>query len=142
MLQFLAATYFAPVRVVVPSHFSVSDARFFFRLRIKNIALGSDRLRLRKAACKIFFRQMLIHNISFFYLTVGRVNIFKSFRFSLAKKRSRSRLKISAPASDKFFNRLQLKNLGSGSATLMPTGEQLRLFLFLYESCFDIVYLK
>ena len=121
MLQFLAATYFAPVRVVVPSHFSVSDARFFFRLRIKNIALGSDRLRLRKAACKIFFRQMLIHNISFFYLTVGRVNIFKSFRFSLAKKRSRSRPKISAPAPDRILNRLrlQLKNLGSSSATLL-----------------------
>ena len=121
MLQFLAATYFAPVRVVVPSHFSVSDARFFFRLRIKNIALGSDRLRLRKAACKNFFRQMLIHNISFFYLTVGRVNIFKSFRFSLAKKRSRSRPKISAPAPDRILNRLrlQLKNLGSSSATLL-----------------------
>ena len=121
MLQFLAATYFAPVRVVVPSHFSVSDARFFFRLRIKNIALGSDWLRLRKAACKIFFRQMLIHNISFFYLTVGRVNIFKSFRFSLAKKRSRSRPKISAPAPDRILNRLrlQLKNLGSSSATLL-----------------------
>ena len=45
------------------------------------------------------------------------MNIFKSFRFSLAKKRSRSRPKISAPALAPalILNRLRLqpKNLGS-----------------------------
>ena len=43
------------------------------------------------------------------------MNIFKSFCFSLAKKRSRSRPKKSAPAPAQILNRLRLqpKNLGS-----------------------------
>ena len=62
------------------------------------------------------------------FLLIIRDNIFKSFPFSLAKKRSRSRPKIMntgilTPAPDQIFNRLrlQLKNLGSGSATLLFT---------------------
>ena len=44
--------------------------------------------------------------------------IFKSFSFSLAKKRSRSQPKLSATAPDQILNRLrlQLKNLGSDSS--------------------------
>ena len=45
------------------------------------------------------------------------MRIFESFHFSLAKKRSRSRPKILAPAPDQILNwlrlQLQLKNLGS-----------------------------
>ena len=46
------------------------------------------------------------------------MNIFKTFCFSIAKKRSRSRPKKSAPAQILNRLRLQPKNLGSGSATL------------------------
>ena len=52
------------------------------------------------------------------------MNIFKSFCFSLAKKRSRSRPKKSAPAPAQILNRLRLqpKNLGSDRLRLRNTG--------------------
>ena len=61
------------------------------------------------------------------------MNIFKSFRFSLGKKRRRSRPKISAPAPAKILNRLQIqpKNLGSDRLRLRNTGnEELGSFYF------------
>ena len=54
------------------------------------------------------------------------MNILKSFRFSLSKKRSRSQPKISAPAPAQILNRLQHrlqpKNLGSDQLRLRNTG--------------------
>ena len=49
------------------------------------------------------------------YSIQRKINIFKSFYFSLAKKRSRSRPKKSAPAPAQILYRLWLqpKNLGS-----------------------------
>ena len=62
------------------------------------------------------------------FILIIRDNIFKSFPFSLAKKRSRSRPKIMntgilTPAPDQIFNRLrlQLKNLGSDRLRLCNT---------------------
>ena len=61
----------------------------------------------------------------------NRVNIFKSFRFSLAKQRSRSRPKLSVPAPDKILNRfrLQLKNLGSDRLRLRNTNFSITTYL-------------
>ena len=50
------------------------------------------------------------------YSIQWQINILKSFRFSLVKKGAGADSKIPAPAPDQILNRLQLKNLGSGSA--------------------------
>ena len=78
-----------------------------------------------------------IKSFLWFYLnlTGGRVNIniIKSFYLSLAKKRSRSRPKISAQAPDQILNRfrLQLKHLRSGRLR-NNTGFVRLLFLITY----------
>ena len=49
------------------------------------------------------------------------MNIFKSFYFSLPKKRSQNRPKISAPAPDKILNRLRLQlNILSSVRLCLP----------------------
>ena len=52
------------------------------------------------------------------YSIQRKINIFKSFYFSLAKKRSRSRPKKSAPAPAQIVYGLRLQPKNLGSATL------------------------
>ena len=66
------------------------------------------------------------------------MNIFKSFRFSLAKKRSRSRPKILAPAPAKIFKSAPApeKNLGSNRLRLRNTGVSQPFFAAAEEKSF------